>query len=151
MITERGLEGLKQLTELRELTLSLLRVQIRTMSVLRGLVHPDSLSLFLEDTAITDAGLKQLTGLKSLRRLTVEGTAITDSGLEALKAIRSLNELEVLGEPALHGGVGNCAVRCQRSTSLLLKNDNATITCDALPTNLQYDSSETLREYGTVF
>ena len=38
--------------------------------------------LLLSDTAINDAGLKQLAKMPQLHRLTVSGTKVTDKGVE---------------------------------------------------------------------
>ena len=53
--------------------------------------------LNLGGTAVTDAGLKQLSGLKNLRRLHLEKTAISDEGLAALKGLAELRYLNLYG------------------------------------------------------
>jgi hypothetical protein len=45
-------------------------------------------SLSLDNTQVTDAGLKQLTRLPSVRRLSLNKTRITDAGLPELKRLR---------------------------------------------------------------
>jgi hypothetical protein len=41
--------------------------------------------LALDDTKITNAGLNELAGLKSLRRLSLTGTGVTDGGIAKLR------------------------------------------------------------------
>ena len=42
-------------------------------------------SLNLEDTKVTDAGLKHLAGLKALKELHLDSTKVTDAGVSRLK------------------------------------------------------------------
>ena len=56
---------------------------------------PGLFDLELDDTAITDAGLKNISVLTSLQRLSLSGTAITDAGLQALKGLSRLRHLTV--------------------------------------------------------
>ena len=49
--------------------------------------------LHLENTAITDAGLVHLKGLKDLKELSLINTAITDAGLVHLKGLTKLEDL----------------------------------------------------------
>src|SRR5437660_1229639 len=42
---------------------------------------------------VTDAGLKELKGLKNLQLLDIQRTQITDTGLKELKEVKSLREL----------------------------------------------------------
>ena len=51
--------------------------------------------LNLGGTAVTDAGLKQLSGLKNLRRLHLEKTVVGDEGLSALKDLAELRYLNL--------------------------------------------------------
>src|SRR5262245_52036648 len=48
----------------------------------------------LGSTKVTDAGLKELTPLKSLTKLTLSGTLVTDAGLKELKSLKSLATLD---------------------------------------------------------
>ncbi len=47
---------------------------------------------------MTDAGLKELAGLKSLQLLYLAGTQVTDAGLKELAGLKSLQML-YLAEP----------------------------------------------------
>ena len=42
--------------------------------------------LLLSDTALTDAGLRQLAKMPHLHRLTISGTKVTTAGVNRLKA-----------------------------------------------------------------
>jgi internalin A len=44
---------------------------------------------------VTDAGLKELAGLKSLQRLNLSGTQVTDAGLKELAGLISLQILHL--------------------------------------------------------
>jgi hypothetical protein len=52
-------------------------------------------SLKLDNTGLTDEGLKHLKGLKNLRRLTVSFTGVSDEGLKQLKGLEKLEFLHV--------------------------------------------------------
>ena len=45
---------------------------------------------------MTDAGLKELAGLKSLQTLDLNGTQVTDAGLKELAGLKSLQTLNLL-------------------------------------------------------
>ena len=47
---------------------------------------------------MTDAGLKELAGLKSLQMLNLDSTKVTDAGLKELAGLKSLQTLN-LGAP----------------------------------------------------
>ena len=51
--------------------------------------------LDLNETKMTDAGLKELAGLKSLQALYIAGTQLTDAGLKELAGRKSLQTLDV--------------------------------------------------------
>ena len=53
--------------------------------------------LKLEDTGITDAGLKRLKGATKLINLTIADCGISDAGLENLRALRQLESLSLSG------------------------------------------------------
>ncbi|MEE2989604.1 MAG: hypothetical protein VX715_03260 [Planctomycetota bacterium] len=52
-------------------------------------------TLNLEYTEITDAGLAHLAGLGSIKKLILRGTEITDAGLAMLETLITLTELDV--------------------------------------------------------
>src|SRR5260370_308873 len=54
-------------------------------------------TLNLDFTKVTDAGLKNLKELKSLQTLYLGGTAVTDAGLKNLKELKSLQTLDLGG------------------------------------------------------
>ena len=54
---------------------------------------PFGLSLF--HAQVTDAGLKELAGLKSLQSLILNGTQVTDAGLKELAGLKSLQTLDL--------------------------------------------------------
>jgi hypothetical protein len=78
-LTDAGLERLKDLTQLR------------------------GLSIF--HTQITDAGLVHLQGLTQLRELSLNGTQITDAGLEHLQGLTHLQELWLRGSKITDAGM----------------------------------------------
>jgi internalin A len=49
----------------------------------------------LAATEITDAGLKELAGLKNLQWLDLSSTKITDAGLKELAALKNLQTLDL--------------------------------------------------------
>ena len=61
--------------------------------------------LNLGGTAVTDAGLKQLAGLKNLRRLHLEKTGIGDDGAAALKDLGELRYLNLYGTKVTDKGL----------------------------------------------
>ncbi len=56
---------------------------------------PRAFGLYLHNTKVTDAGLKELAALKSLRALGLGGTEVTDAGLNELAPLNSLQSLSV--------------------------------------------------------
>ena len=65
--------------------------------------------LNLGGTAVTDAGLKQLAGLKNLRRLHLEKTGVGDDGLAAIKDLAELRYLNLYGTKVTDKGLGAIA------------------------------------------
>ena len=65
--------------------------------------------LNLGGTAVTDAGLKQLAGLKNLRRLHLEKTAVGDDGAAALGGLAELRYLNLYGSKVTDKGLGAIA------------------------------------------
>jgi Leucine rich repeat len=73
---------------------------VRSAHVQRGAVAAirtpgGSVTLSLEDTKITDAGLTHLQTLKKLQILDVSGTRVSDSGMSQLKGLSSLYSLSL--------------------------------------------------------
>jgi Leucine-rich repeat (LRR) protein len=52
-------------------------------------------SLNLQGTQVTNAGLKELAGLKSLQTLNLSNTKVTDVGLKDLAGLKSLHSLDL--------------------------------------------------------
>jgi YHS domain-containing protein len=65
--------------------------------------------LNLGGTAVTDGGLKQLSGLKNLRRLHLEKTAVGDEGLAAIKGLAELRYLNLYGTKVTDKGLAAIA------------------------------------------
>ncbi len=63
-------------------------------------------TLSLDHTAITDAGLKRVAGLKRLETLHLYDTKITDAGLNYLKRLPNLKSLSLSGTKITDAGVG---------------------------------------------
>ncbi len=82
-ITDAELQCLKDLTELRELTLNVTNTTDTGLEYLKGLTQLRG--LYLIGTPITDAGLEHLKGLIQLRELGLYGTKVTDAGVERLQ------------------------------------------------------------------
>ena len=61
--------------------------------------------LNLYRTQVTDAGLKELAGLKSLHTLDLRGTQVTDAGLKELAGLKSLHTLYLSGTQVTDAGV----------------------------------------------
>lgn len=60
--------------------------------------------LQLSKTAITDAGLRDLSGMRSLRGLYLDNTKITDAGLQHVFQLRDLEVLGVDSTNVTEGG-----------------------------------------------
>ncbi len=65
--------------------------------------------LCLNSTKMTDAGLKELAGLKSLRALYLGGTQVTDAGLKEVAGLKSLQTLDVRGTKVTDAGLKELA------------------------------------------
>ena len=54
---------------------------------------------------VTDAGLKELAGLKHLHKLDLFNTKVTDAGLKELAGLKSLRELRLIATKVTAAGV----------------------------------------------
>ena len=72
----------------------------------RVMTELESLNLLFND-AVTDAGLKQVADLHSLRRLNLESTDISDQGLEHLAGLTKLLELDLSETKITDKGLGH--------------------------------------------
>jgi hypothetical protein len=114
-VTDSDLEYLKDLGNLRELTLEnvdITDVGIERLSHLKGLIR-----LELEGTKVTDAGLVHLSHLKSLTRLGLKGTKVTDAGIThlcGLSQLKSVNfyrtRVDSIGVEELNRALPQCTV-----------------------------------------
>ena len=62
-----------------------------------------------DNEEITDAGLKELAGLKNLQRLDLSGTKITDAGLKELAGLKSLQTLDLAATQVTDAGLKELA------------------------------------------
>ena len=62
-------------------------------------------SLSLSGTKVTDAGVKELAGLKNLEQLRLSGTAVTDAAVKDLSGMKSLRMLDVGGSKISEAGL----------------------------------------------
>jgi internalin A len=53
---------------------------------------------------VTDAGLKELAGLKGLTRLSLSRTGVTDAGLKELAGLKNLKNLSLSGTSVTDAG-----------------------------------------------
>ena len=59
----------------------------------------------LNATEVTDAGLKELAGLKGLKRLGLAATKVTDAGLKELAALKGLQTVDLSEATVTFAGV----------------------------------------------
>jgi Leucine-rich repeat (LRR) protein len=90
-VTDRTLEPLHDLSQLKELDLSFSSIADGVLVRLRGL--PELRTLNFTDTDVTDADLEKLAALKQLEHLSLSGTSVTDVGLEELVGLNKLHTL----------------------------------------------------------
>ena len=81
-----------------------------TAGVLPKLPVPGAaFGLSLGRAKVTDAGLKELTGLKSLQSLNLVGAKVTDAGLKELAGLKSLQSLDLGGTKVTDAGLKELA------------------------------------------
>jgi len=90
-ITDKSLAELSKLQELHTLFLDETKI---TDKGLKSLAKSQLTYLSLRDTGISDVGLLELKGVTTLRQLFLEGTKVTDGGIQNLAG---LQELKLLG------------------------------------------------------
>jgi Leucine-rich repeat (LRR) protein len=86
-VDDDGLESLKELSHLKELTLPR-RITDAGLARLKGMIQLTRLSV--SSPQVTDTGMGQLKGLTNLETLTLTGTKLTDKGLAELKGLTKL-------------------------------------------------------------
>ena len=67
------------------------------------------ISVYLRNTQVTDARLKELAGLQSLQTLYLDGTNVTDTGLKELAGLKSLQHLNLAGTKVTDAGLKELA------------------------------------------
>ncbi|MEO8127255.1 MAG: amidohydrolase family protein [Bryobacteraceae bacterium] len=123
-VQDKGLAFLKDLTQIEEMRLTMTRIKgpglapfvnLRDldlndtpmtddgMKALAGMKHLQRLSV--RDTFVGDEGLKQIAGLTELVALDLSGTKVTDAGLSQLKRLTKLQKLNLLGTKATDEGL----------------------------------------------
>jgi internalin A len=92
-ITDRGIANPSSLTHLQGLDLSGSSVT----GLEHGFISPQCplTHLNLQNTKLTDEGLKVIASFKSLRHLDLGGTAVTDEGLKSLEGLSLLEKLQL--------------------------------------------------------
>jgi hypothetical protein len=75
----------------------------------------------LTDTNLTDAGLKELAGLKQLQSLRLINTVVTDAGLKHLAGLKQLRELNLTFTEVTDAGLKHLAGLKQLQTLNLIK------------------------------
>jgi hypothetical protein len=90
-ISDRGLAGLASLTKLRELSLYWWGADDKWLPFIAKLPHLEILVLGGEaDARVTDAGLGNLSNMRSLTFLDLRGAHVTDAGLDHLEGLVNL-------------------------------------------------------------
>ena len=91
-VSDRGVQALRELINLKELSLNRTNVGDNGLAALQGLGKLESLDL--GGTKISDHGLFFVRGLVKLKRINLEGTSFSDRGLVWLKRLKALEHLE---------------------------------------------------------
>jgi internalin A len=93
VVTDRGLEAIKDLVSLKSISLQNTAITDAGMQYFANLKNLEYVRL--RDTKITSEGLKYVKNLSVLKSLVLYGTAVGDKGLEYLKNIQSLSALNL--------------------------------------------------------
>ncbi|OWK36957.1 Alanyl-tRNA synthetase [Fimbriiglobus ruber] len=93
--TEAGLKCLKDLVQLKSLTLNHLDIGDAGLKELGGLKNLTELNLV--GTKLTNEGIKELRGLTSLTTLSLSNTSIDNAGMESLRPLSRLTKLHLAG------------------------------------------------------
>jgi hypothetical protein len=91
-VTDKGLECLKDMTEMEDLRISGSKFTEKGLANLKGMTKLKKLELAVPDTG---EGLSFLKECKELKYLRLTGTKITDEGFANLKELKSLEELNL--------------------------------------------------------
>ena len=74
-----------------------------------GDFSPNVVKVYLHNTQVTDAGLKELAGLTQLQTLYLTGTKVTDAGLKELAGLTRLQWLNLQGTKVTDEGLKELA------------------------------------------
>jgi Leucine-rich repeat (LRR) protein len=161
-VTAVGLKALKDLKQLTTLKLRETQLTNEALAALReiGLLHAfsgaveidsygreggrakDDASIWwlsLANTRVTDAGLKELKGLKKLRTLILRGTRIRGEGLDDLKELKELYQLDLRGTQVTTGDIKaleEALPRCRISRESRARKVELRLSAAASPRNL---------------
>ena len=142
-VTDAGLKELAVFPKLTTLNLIGSQVTDRTLSVLLeiNLLHvldvaktnsnkrptnlADVTSFYLNNTQVTDAGLKELAALKNLASLYLDNTKVTDAGMKELAVLKNLTTLSLDRTQVTDAGIKELATLKNLTT---LKLDSAKVT-----------------------
>ncbi len=116
-ITDEGLRHLTALRRLQTLRLNQSRITGRGFSELKDLV--DLRELSLRECQIDEAGLKAIAGLKGLEVLDVSANEITDEGLKTLLALPHLRRVIAIGTGVTPAGAAAFGRQSERAEVLL--------------------------------
>ena len=101
--TDKALEHLKGLVDIKSLALNNTEITDAGLVHLSGLVSLEH--LYLNDTAIGDVGLEHIRGLANIRGLDLRNTEVSDTGLECLSEMTELELLDLTGTDVTELGV----------------------------------------------
>jgi internalin A len=102
-ITDQGLAVLKYWKRLKRLNLRGTKLTDSTLQILNGLTTLEFLDIGFAQ--VTDSGLSQLTALANLKEFAVGGNKLTDAGLQTLRLMPSLTSLDLSGAQRTDSGL----------------------------------------------
>jgi len=127
-VTDLDLKELAPLTTLTEISLDKTQVTDRTLVVLREIKllhaltqaqgpnrnqpsHPEDITILnLNDTKVTDAGLREVARLYNLTSLSMNDTKITDAGLKEIAKLKNLTTLDIDNTKVTSAGMRDVAM-----------------------------------------
>ncbi|KAA5545397.1 hypothetical protein FYK55_07030 [Roseiconus nitratireducens] len=127
-ITSGLLEQISQLSNLKRLEMDDVALDENDLAFLGTLSKLETLGLSVSDSpgSLTNLGLKHLSGLQSLRSLTVQKASIDDRGVSELVKIRELRDLGLGGTGISDTGVKQLATGLPNLTRLGLTRTDVT-------------------------
>jgi hypothetical protein len=139
-VTDEVLRTLKKAGTLHAL------FQVRSTDGFWAATDAEIRQLMLIRTPVTDEGLKELAGLKSLQVLYLNGPKVSDAGLKALAGLMSLRTLGLAGARVTDAGLKEIA-GCKSMQALYLGGTRSTDA--SLKVIAGFKSLHTLRMEGT--